>query len=121
MKKPTAASLALVLAVAACTSVQANRFSAADRYAPVTVEEVHVFTADEDEPRCYDLLAELQGSGSMFNDREALVEHFREKAAEVGANGVLLRGYDDSSWGVQEKEATALAIRYGDAACDEEG
>lgn len=119
MKKQTA--VLVVLALAACTSVQANRFSAADRYGPIATEEVHVFTADEDEPRCYDLLAELQGSGSMFNDREALVEHFREKAAEVGANGVLLRGYDDSSWGVQEKEATALAIRYGEGACDEDG
>ena len=117
MRKPSAAILALT--VAACTSVQANRYPVADRYAPVATEEVRVFTTDREEPRCYDLLAELAGSGSMFNSREALVEDYREKAAELGANGVLLRGYDDSGWGVQNKEGTALAIRYGEGVCDE--
>ena len=111
----------LLLAFAGCTSVQADRFPAADRYAPVAAEEVHVFTADEEEPRCYELLAELAGSGSMFNSREAMVEDYRKKAAEVGANGVLLRGYDDSGWGVQNKEGTALAIRYGEESCDGDG
>lgn len=118
MRRLCTASILLALA---CTSVQATRHAAADRYAPVATDEVHVFTSDEDEPRCYDLLATLEGSASMFNDREALVVHYREKAAELGANGVLLRGYDASSWGVQEKEGRALAIRYGEGTCEEEG
>lgn len=112
---------AVVLAVAACTSVKATQFPVADRYAPVATEEVHVFTAEEEEPRCYELLAELEGSGSMFNSREAMVEDFRRKAAELGANGVLLRGFDESTWRVQGKEGSALAIRHGVASCEEDG
>lgn len=119
MRKPSAA--AIVLAVAACTSVQANSYSAADRYAPVGAEEVHVFTADEEEPRCYELLADLEGSASAFNSREALVDDFREKAAELGANGLLLRGYEESGWRVQGKEGRALAIRYGEGTCEDGG
>lgn len=112
---------AIVLAVAACTSVKANPFPVADRYAPVATEEVHVFTPEEEEPRCYELLADLEGSGSAFNSREALVEDLRRKAAELGANGLLLRGYENSSWRVQGKEGRALAIRYGEESCQEDG
>lgn len=119
MRKLSAAVLVVVLA--ACTSVKANPFPVADRYGPVATEEVHVFGAGEEEPRCYELLAELEGTGSMFNSREAMVEHFREKAAELGANGLLLRGYGESEWRVQGKEASALAIRHGVASCEEEG
>ena len=114
-------ALAMLLAVAACTSVRATRFPAADRYAPVTAGEVRVFHSGADEPPCHVLLADLEGSGSVFNSREDMVESFRRKAAEIGANGLLLRGYDESSWAVQEKEGRALAIRSGEGVCEGEG
>lgn len=114
------AILAATVVVAACTSVKAFENPEAGQFQPVRADSVRVFERAEEVPSCHITLARLDGSGTVFNTEQGMVEAFQRKAGEVGANGVLLRGYDTATWGTEAKAGRALAIRYGLELCEDD-
>lgn len=107
-----------LIAAAGCTSVKAFENPEAGQFKPVQVDSVRVFERAEDIPDCHVTLARLDGSGTVFNTEQGMVEAFQRKAGEVGANGVLLQGYDTATWGTEAKAGRALAVRYGPDVCE---
>lgn len=112
------AILAVTVVVAACTSVKAFENPEAGQFQPVRADSVRVFERVEEVPSCHITLARLDGSGTVFNTEQGMVEAFQRKAGEVGANGVILRGYDTATWGTEAKAGRALAIRYAPKMCE---
>jgi hypothetical protein len=71
----------LLALLSGCVSDVANRYYAKDRYPAVPVDHVQVLNAPPDRP--YELIADFQSRGDT-------VGSMREKAAEVGADAVIV-------------------------------
>jgi nucleotide-binding universal stress UspA family protein len=104
----------LILAIAGCVSDEAHRYYATERFAPRSEKEVEVLKTAPSRP--YDVIADFQARG-------ASVEYMRRRAAEIGADAVIVGtfgGYRAKSddWASEDKygdtysRITGTAIRY---------
>lgn len=101
-------------AFSGCVSDQAHRYYADTMYPPKAVDEVEVL---QDAPtRPYEVIADFQA-------RRASVDYMREKAAQIGADAVIVGMYGGyrsrgDHWANEDKHSntysriTGTAIRY---------
>jgi len=104
----------LLLAIAGCVSDEAHRYYATERFTSRSEKEVEVLKTAPS--RSYDVIADFQARG-------ASVEYMRRKAAEIGADAVIVGtfgGYRAKSddWASEDKygdtysRITGTAIKY---------
>lgn len=97
-----------------CVTDQAHRYYASERFPPRPKEEVEVFSEIPSEP--YEVIADFQARG-------ASVRYMQKKAAEIGADAVIVGMYGgyrakSDEWASEDKYAktytriTGTAIRY---------
>lgn len=120
-----AACLALLLA-AGCVSVNATLVNPAERHPPVHRDSVRLFTSEARIPGRYEEVALLFAEGDEnLTDQSDMLAAMRKKAAELGANGLLLRDMEEPGAVERvleavfgkgaDRRADALAIRWGTA------
>jgi len=107
-------ALSVAVLVGACVSDQAHRYYAHTKYPPKPVDQVEVLYEAPSRP--YEVIADFQARG-------ASVKYMRKKAAEIGADAVIVGTYGGyrsrrDEWAGQDKYAdsysriTGTAIRY---------
>ena len=106
LSKPTGALLfALVLTTAAC-GVKSTTTDVNPRVnrAPTCADAIEVYASRSQVPHDYHELAFIEASGNSVYTSDGQIEKIiRNRAAEVGANGVIVSG-------VQESNATVKVI-----------
>lgn len=114
--------LTVVMMLAACISTNAVQLGQPGQYAAVTPEEVKVFLTEEDVKADFDKVALINAEGNYnWATDEKLINAMKKKAAQLGANAIILGEFKDPSTvekiadaviGVGgEKKAKVLAIR----------
>jgi hypothetical protein len=113
---------ALLLTLVGCISTNAVRLGTPTQYPPVQPDSVKVFLTEDDVKGDFDKIAivNAEGNYNWAND-ERLINAMKKKAAQLGANGIILGEFDEPSTvekiadhvlGVGgEKTARVLAIR----------
>lgn len=109
--------LVVMVATGCGPSISSFETTEADQYEAVPADSVTVFAAPDSVPGEWVELAELEGEGSAFVSEEDFIGSFQEKAGELGANGLILRGFASRSllgrpFGSPKEEAKATAIYY---------
>ena len=113
MRKLSGTCVCLAL-VAGCVSDQAHRYYADTKYPAKPVDEVEVLREAPSRP--YEVIADFQARG-------ASLEYMRKKAAEIGADAVIVGTYGgyrskSDAWASEDKYSdtysriTGTAIRY---------
>lgn len=98
MKWQTAA---LAVLVSACVNTQVTPLAGLDPHrAPTCPQAVKVFASMQGVDTPYVELAYLHSSATDPVADEKLIESMKEKAAEIGANGILFRGITETAGGV---------------------
>lgn len=76
--------------IVGCVTAEATML-ANESYEPVPVEEVTIYLSVDDIPGEFEKIAIINAQGSStMTKKKQMYEKAREKAAEVGANGVLV-------------------------------
>lgn len=89
-----------------CVTSSVSRLNDTQR-APISPSEVTVYLDEKDIEGDYEQMALIDLSGSSsWTDQSDVYEKARKEAAEIGANGVLFRSYEEAGTG--EKVASAL-------------
>jgi hypothetical protein len=111
------------LATACSTQATKYRLPGAPVFDETDRDSVYVYIEPEDVPGEFIRLADLEASGNFFSSRGQVINKMRSEAAEVGANGLVLGGYDamgffEGSWAGfsggsadEYRRARATAIR----------
>jgi hypothetical protein len=95
--KKIAVAVSLV-AVAACVRTNAALMDPTVHLAPTCSDAVRLYTSVDQVQQPYQQVALLNSSGeSSFSDESGMIKSMRKKAAEVGANGIILNGIDEPS------------------------
>jgi hypothetical protein len=106
-------SLAVVASGLGCVHVETMRVDAVPRRQSVCPAGVAIYTAEGGVGRPYRALAWLSASaGSVWTSEEEMVLSLRDRAAELGANGLILGPFREPSVGV--KVAAELLGRGAD-------
>lgn len=120
-----AAIAAVTISWTACVSVNATEVDPGRSFSPVPGDDVRIFQTEEDVPGEHVEVAILHASGQEnWTDQSDMMNEMREKAAELGANGIVVSGIEEPGTGEQivgalfgtgaDREGRALAIRWGD-------
>jgi hypothetical protein len=89
---------ALVTAVAACVSTNATVLDPTIKLARTCPDAVRLYTTPARVPSTYREVALLNSKGeSNWSNEEQMMESMRKKAAELGANGIILDNIDEPS------------------------
>lgn len=92
----------LLLAVAGCVATNAALLDPTLKLAPVCPDGVEVFTDSSKVGKPYREVAVLASKGDNdFTTESTMIESQRKKAAELGANGLILGQMKDASAGAQ--------------------
>lgn len=92
---------ACCILLAACVSTQVTPLAGLDpKRAPTCTQAVKVFASLQGVDTPYVELAYLHSSATDPVADEKLIESMKEKAAELGANGILFRGITEAAGGV---------------------
>jgi hypothetical protein len=121
-KRNYSMGLLAVLMLTGCISTNAVRLGEPRQYPPVTPEEVQVFLKEEDVKAEFDKVAIINAEGNYtYANDEKMINAMKKKAAQLGANAIILGEFKDPSTvekiadaviGVGgEKTAKVLAIR----------
>ena len=113
--------LALIL-TAACVRTNVTSLDPTTRLAPTCVAGVQLFTSPDKVPGAYSEIALLNSTGSSSSTNEQqMFESMREKAAQAGANGIILGDIDEPGAGTKvaaaifgtpaDRKGKAVAIR----------
>jgi hypothetical protein len=95
--KQIAATVSLV-AVVACVRTNAALIDPAVHLAPTCSDAIRLYTSPDQVQQPYQQVALLNSSGeSSWSDESGMIKSMRQKAAEVGANGIILGGIDEPS------------------------
>ncbi|HEV7836885.1 MAG TPA: hypothetical protein VGO75_02375 [Gemmatimonadaceae bacterium] len=95
--KKIAAAVSLV-AVAACVRTNAALMDPSVHLAPTCSDAVRLYTSADQVGQPYQQVALLNSSGeSSWSDESGMIKSMRTKAAEVGANGIILNAIDEPS------------------------
>ena len=114
-------SLALVVValLAGCSvSTTVIPISPEPQRTPVTSEQVAVYQDTSEIKRPFELLAVIQAKGSAnYSSREALIQALRERAAQLGADGIVMERIQEPSLvakavGEPDRVGSARAITF---------
>ena len=117
----TAAALALTLTLAACVTTNAVRLGSGPVRAPVADSTVAIYRTADQVPGKYEEVALLNSKGeSGWTDEAKMFRSMQKKAAELGANGIILDAVSEPSAGAKvasaifgtgaERKGRAIAI-----------
>jgi hypothetical protein len=108
MKKLCA--IGLLVCLSGCVSAQAYRSGTGKIYPPTQSDAVLVFYAAEDVKQPYEVIGEITtaGSSGWGKNEGDLINKARGKAAEMGADAILVRPIDKGSGGDK-----AMAVMFG--------
>jgi hypothetical protein len=118
MKRPL---LILVLGAAACVHTNAALMDVTQKLPPLCPDGVKVFSDTSKVGKPYQEVALLNSKGeSGSTSEEGMIKSQRKKAAQVGANGIVLGGFQEPKAGTKiigallgtgaERKGSALAI-----------
>lgn len=113
--------LLLLVAVVACVSTNVALLDTSVHYAPTCKEGVVFYATKDKAPQKYKEVAILSSSGSSgFTNQSQMIESMRNKAAEIGATGVILNEIAEPGAGAKvagaifgvspERQGRAVAI-----------
>jgi hypothetical protein len=89
---------AVITAVAACVSTNATVLDPTIKLARTCPDAVRLYTTPARVPSTYREVALLNSKGeSNWSNEEQMMESMRKKAAELGANGIILDNIDEPS------------------------
>jgi hypothetical protein len=92
------ASPAFVIAACHSVSTNASLIDPSLRLARTCPAAVKLYTVPDKVQEPYREVALLNSSGeTSYSDEDDMIKSMREKAAKVGANGIILRGIDEPS------------------------
>lgn len=98
MKLPTSLTAAAVILICACVSTNASLIDPSVRLARTCPAGIKLYTTPDRVGQPYREVAILNAKGeSNWSDEEDMIESMRDKAAEIGANGIILSGIDEPS------------------------
>jgi len=111
----------LLASLTACVTTNATRLGTGAALAPVPVESVAIYRTASQVPGKYQEVALLNSKGeSSWTDEAAMFRSMRKKAAELGANGIILDAVSEPSAGAKvasaifgtgaERKGRAIAI-----------
>ncbi len=118
----------LVLATAGCVSTNAAVLNPSVKLAPICPDGVQLFTSADKVGKDYREIALLNSSGQSGSTSEkGMYDSQRKKAAELGANGIIVNNINEPKVGTKiigalfgtgaERKGSALAIDIpGDSA-----
>lgn len=96
-----------VVALSACVSTQATRLGGGTIRPPVPPDQVAIYRTQDQVPGKYEEVALLSSKGDYsMTDEEKMYRSMREKAGEMGANGIILQSVQEPGTG--SKVAKAL-------------
>src|SRR3989475_10870890 len=113
--------LALVVGAAACVHTNAAVLDVTQKFAPLCPDGVKVFSDTSKVGKSYQEVALLNSKGQSGSTSEGgMINSQRKKAAELGANGIVLGGFQEPKAGTKivgallgtgaERKGSALAI-----------
>ena len=106
-------AIALATLLTGCVSVQATRLGSAKIYAATTPDKVYIYRTAAQVHGKYEEIGILSASGDYeMTSEEEMFKAMREKAAELGANGVILDSLSEPTTG--SKIAQALLFTSAD-------
>ena len=95
------ALLCLMATLTGCVTTTATMLSQ-DQHPPLTPAEVTIYLSEEDVPRKFDKIALMHSAGeSTWTNESMMLEALRNKAAKLGANGVLVPQIKEASNGAK--------------------
>jgi hypothetical protein len=101
MKRPIILS-ALLIGVANCTRTNVALLDQSMKLAKTCEEGVVMYTTPAKAPQGYVELAILNSSGNTgFTSEAGMMKSQRQKAAEIGATGIILGGIDEPGAGAK--------------------
>ncbi len=103
MKKSLLLAIGALL-IAGCTVTKAVRMSE-NTYPPISPERVRVFTSEDEITAPFEKIAIITSEGDS-SQKTTLIEKMKKKAAELGANGIILGQFKEATTG--QKVAQAL-------------
>jgi hypothetical protein len=96
--KPLPCVTIAVFLLSGCVSTNASLIDPSVHLARTCPEAIKLYTTPDRVGQPYREVAILNAKGeSNWSDEEDMIESMREKAAEVGANGIVLSGIDEPS------------------------
>jgi hypothetical protein len=102
MKKLLLGTLFLMLVANCCVATQATMLRPATQYEPVNPAQVQVFLREDDIKTPYEKVAIIYAQGeATMTDEVQMIAAAKEKAAQIGANGVMLSKIDEPSAGAK--------------------
>ena len=115
------ATCCLVASLTSCVTTNATRLGSGTALAPVPVESVAIYRTASQVPGKYQEVALLNSKGeSSWTDEAAMFRSMRKKAAELGANAIILDAVSEPSAGAKvasavfgtggERKGRAIAI-----------
>ena len=94
--------IAAVLVCIACVSTNATRLGSGPVRPPVSPEVVAVYRTADQVPGRYEEVALLNSTGeSSWTNEEKMMNSMRKKAAEMGANAIILDAISEPSAGAK--------------------
>jgi hypothetical protein len=106
-KKNYSMGLLAMVFMAGCISTNAVRLGEPTQYPPVKPEAVQVFLKEEDVKVDFDKVAIINAEGNYsYADDEKMVNAMKKKAAQLGANAIIMGEFKDPS--TVEKIADAV-------------
>jgi hypothetical protein len=96
----------LVAGLTSCVTTNATRLGTGTALAPVPVESVAIYRTASQVPGKYQEVALLNSKGeSSWTDEAAMFRSMRKKAAELGANAIILDAVSEPSAGAKVASA----------------
>ncbi len=90
-KKPyTVALLFALILLSACVNTDAVLLDPSQTYQPT--ESVQILFVEPTEP--YEIIAIVEGNGSIFNNQSQVLKKIRKKAQKIGAHAIILLSTD---------------------------
>lgn len=90
--------MAGLVCLQACVSTKATAINPANKRLPISPDQVILYTSADKVPGKYEEIAFLNTrADSIWRSEAAVLNSIREKAAEVGANGVILDASSEPS------------------------
>lgn len=111
--KNSCPALIILLVFTGCVGIETTRVSDAPQdLTPLTTDEVSVYQDSSTVPCPFRRVARVntEGDGTGFVGTDRLVNKAKEKAAEIGANGLITSNFDKPDWPFSKPTARMLAI-----------
>ena len=116
-----AVALCAVVSLTGCVTTNATRLGTGAPLTPVPVESVAIYRTAGQVPGRYEEVALLNSTGeSSWTDEAAMFKSMKKKAAELGANAIILDAVSEPSAGAKiasavfgtgaERKGRAIAI-----------